>query len=92
MNRLKKSLGKKIWGYGAPVKGNTLLNYMKVDSSLIEKIVEVTKEVSNNVELEKLKEENEKLRSDLDKITGALTNMNKGKLMKNSNLSSLYDE
>jgi len=37
----EKSLGKKIWGYGAPVKGNTLLNYMKVDSNLIEKIVEV---------------------------------------------------
>ncbi len=34
-------LGKKVWGYGAPVKGNTLLNYMGIDSSWIEKIVEV---------------------------------------------------
>jgi len=58
----------------------------------VEKIVEVTKEVVNDVEIKRLMEENEKLKSDLDKITGALTNMNKGKFMKNSNLSSLYDE
>ena len=58
----------------------------------VEKIVEVTKEIVNDVEIKRLTEENEKLKSDLDKITGALTNMNKGKLMKNSNLSSLYDE
>lgn len=37
----EKISGKKVWGYGAPVKGNTLLNYMKIDSNLIEKIVEV---------------------------------------------------
>jgi hypothetical protein len=37
----KKLLGKKVWGYGAPVKGNTLLNYMGVTDEDIEKIVEV---------------------------------------------------
>jgi hypothetical protein len=58
----------------------------------VEKIVEVTKEIVNDVEIKRLTEENEKLKLDLDKITGVLTNMNKGKFMKNSNLSSLYDE
>ena len=33
--------GKKIYGYGAPVKGNTLLNYMGIDNKLIQKIVEI---------------------------------------------------
>ena len=33
--------GKKIYGYGAPVKGNTLLNYMGIDKNIIEKIVEI---------------------------------------------------
>ena len=37
----EKVLGRKVWGYGAPVKGNTLLNYMKINSNLVEKIVEV---------------------------------------------------
>ena len=32
------------------------------------------------------------LQFELDKITGALTNMNKAKFMKNSNMSNLYDE
>ena len=36
-----KSEGKKVYGYGAPVKGNTLLNYLKIDNNLIEKIVEI---------------------------------------------------
>ena len=36
-----KSEGKKVYGYGAPVKGNTLLNYMDIGSDLIEKIVEI---------------------------------------------------
>jgi len=36
-----KNDGKKIYGYGAPVKGNTLLNYMGIDNNLIEKIVEI---------------------------------------------------
>lgn len=36
-----KQDGKKIYGYGAPVKGNTLLNYMGINNDLIEKIVEI---------------------------------------------------
>lgn len=33
--------GKKIYAYGAPAKGNTLLNYFEIDSTLIDKAVEV---------------------------------------------------
>lgn len=36
-----KNQGKKIYAYGAPVKGNTLLNYMEIDNNLIEKVVEI---------------------------------------------------
>ncbi len=36
-----KSLGKKIYAYGAPAKGNTLLNYFKIDHKLVDKAVEV---------------------------------------------------
>jgi|GEM_PF-71151 UDP-glucuronate decarboxylase len=36
---IKKS-GKKIVGYGAPAKGNTLLNYFRVDSSVLDYIVD----------------------------------------------------
>lgn len=36
-----KSQNKKIYAYGAPVKGNTLLNYMCIDNTLIEKVVEI---------------------------------------------------
>jgi hypothetical protein len=36
-----KSQGKKIYAYGAPVKGNTLLNYAEIDNNLVEKIVEI---------------------------------------------------
>jgi hypothetical protein len=58
----------------------------------VEKIVEVIKEVSNNEEIEKLMKENEKLKSDLDKITSSLGNLGKGRYLKNSDLGSLYDE
>tara|TARA_R100000900_G_scaffold145879_1_gene133283 strand:- start:2199 stop:3431 length:1233 start_codon:yes stop_codon:yes gene_type:complete len=42
-NKLKelKSNNKKIYAYGAPVKGNTLLNYMGIDNTLIDKAVEI---------------------------------------------------
>ena len=33
----------KIYAYGAPAKGNTLLNYFNVDNTLIDKVVEVNK-------------------------------------------------
>lgn len=36
----EKSKGKKIWGYGASTKGNTLLQYFGLDSSLIDGIAE----------------------------------------------------
>jgi hypothetical protein len=58
----------------------------------VEKIVEVIKEVSNNEEIEKLMKENEKLKTDLDKITKSLSGLGKGRYLKNSDLGSLYDE
>jgi hypothetical protein len=36
----EKSKGKKIWGYGASTKGNTLLQYFGLDNSLIDGIAE----------------------------------------------------
>lgn len=36
----EKAKGKKIWGYGASTKGNTLLQYFGLDSTLIEGIAE----------------------------------------------------
>ncbi len=36
----KKTEGKKIWGYGASTKGNTLLQYFGLDSTLIDGIAE----------------------------------------------------
>lgn len=40
LKELKRN-NKKIYAYGAPVKGNTLLNYMGIDKTLIDKVVEV---------------------------------------------------
>ena len=36
-----KEDGNKIYAYGAPAKGNTLLNYFGIDSSLVDKAVEI---------------------------------------------------
>tara|TARA_R100000231_G_scaffold3727_1_gene6510 strand:- start:3229 stop:4452 length:1224 start_codon:yes stop_codon:yes gene_type:complete len=36
-----KNNNKTIYAYGAPVKGNTLLNYMRIDNTIIDKVVEV---------------------------------------------------
>lgn len=36
----EKNKGKKIWGYGASTKGNTLLQYFNLDDSLIDGIAE----------------------------------------------------
>ena len=56
---------------------------------IVEKIIETT----NNEEINKLLEENNKLKKDLDTITQSLESMGrKGSYMKDSNLSSLYDE
>jgi hypothetical protein len=38
--REEKSKGKKIWGYGASTKGNTLLQYFGLDNTLIDGIAE----------------------------------------------------
>ena len=35
-----KQAGKRVWGFGAPVKGNTMLNYFGVGPELIECLVE----------------------------------------------------
>ena len=36
-----KSKGNKIYAYGAPAKGNTLLNYFEIDNKLVDKSVEI---------------------------------------------------
>lgn len=38
--RRAKAGGRKVWGFGAPVKGNTMLNYFGVGPDLIECLVE----------------------------------------------------
>src|SRR5207302_8990961 len=38
--RNAKSAGKRVFGFGAPVKGNTLLNYFGAGADLIECLVE----------------------------------------------------
>lgn len=38
--RSKKSLGKRIYGFGAPVKGNTLLNYFGIGTDYLDCLVE----------------------------------------------------
>ena len=64
----------------------------------------ITKEVIKEVEIEKpvyitddkevnkLREENKKLQDELDKLNEALNKFNKATYLKNSDLSSLYDE
>jgi SAM-dependent methyltransferase len=38
--RAAKAAGKRVWGFGAPVKGNTMLNYFGVGTDLVECLVE----------------------------------------------------
>jgi len=63
---------------------------------IVEKPIEIIKEVyvdSGNEDIIKLQEENNKLKNELDTITKSLESFGKkGKYMKDSNLSSLYDE
>ena len=54
----------------------------------VEKVIHVT----DQKEIDSLKDENKKLKEELDKITSSLSNLNKAKYLKNSDLSSLYDE
>ena len=58
----------------------------------VERVVEVIKEVVNNSEIERLTKENNELKFELDKITSSLDKLGRGKLMRNSDLGSLYDE
>lgn len=74
----------------------------------VEKIVEIIKEVEvpvntettivkevfvdNKEHLDKLVEENTRLKTELDKINKSLEALNKAKYMKNSDMSSLYGE
>jgi len=43
MLRDLKSQGKKIYGYGSPAKGTTFLTYCGIDTSIIDKLVEVNR-------------------------------------------------
>lgn len=36
-----KKQGKKIYGYGSPAKGTTMLNYCEIDNTIIDKLVEI---------------------------------------------------
>jgi hypothetical protein len=63
-----------------------------VKEVIVEKIVEVTKEVTDTKEVERLTIENEKLKKDLEQITNSLGKFTKGRFMKDSNMSNLYDE
>jgi hypothetical protein len=58
----------------------------------VERVVEVIREVVNNDEIDKLTKENQQLKFELDKITKSLEKIGKAKFMKNSDMSSLYDE
>jgi hypothetical protein len=72
------------------IKGDTQIVIKEVIKEVtVDKIVEVI----NTDEINRLTEENKKLKEDLDKITSSLESFGrKGKLMKDSNMSSLYDE
>jgi hypothetical protein len=41
MNLKKENKNCRIYAYGAPAKGNTLLNYFEIDKNLVDKVVEV---------------------------------------------------
>lgn len=62
---------------------------IEIKEVTVDKIVEVI----NTDEVNRLTEENKKLKEDLDKITASLEGLGRrGKMMKDSNMSSLYDE
>lgn len=82
-NEQVNGLGKKI---------AELEKQLKKKPKEIIKEVEKVIEVADQKEIDLLKEENKKLKEDLDKITSSLSNPNKAKYLKNSNLSSLYNE
>ena len=67
---------------------------VKGDTQIItnEVIVEVPLKIVDTKEVDRLSEENIKLREELGKLTNSLNKLNKGSFMKNSDLNSLYDE
>lgn len=80
------------------IKGDTQVITKEVIKEIkvpveVEKIVEIIKEVINTEQIDKLTEENIKLKTELDLLKSSLENIGKkGTLMRGSNLSSLYDE
>jgi hypothetical protein len=72
-----------------PIKGDTKTITKEV---IKEVVVEKPVYVTDDKEIKQLREENQKLKEELDKITSSLSNLNKAKYLKNSNLNSLYDE
>jgi len=58
----------------------------------VDKIVEVPLKIVDTKDVDRLSEENIKLKEELEKLTNALNKFNKGSFMKNSDLNSLYDE
>ena len=72
------------------VKGDTQIVIQEVIKEIpVEKIIEV----KNDIELNALRDENERLKSELNNLTKSLESLGrKGKFMKDSNLSSLYGE
>ena len=57
-----------------------------------EVIVEVPLKIVDTKEVDRLNEENIKLKEELEKLTNVLNKFNRGSFMKNSDLNSLYDE
>lgn len=71
------------------VKGKTKTIINEVIKEVpIEKIIHV----ENTVEIDRLKKENEDLKSELNKITQALESFNRNKVVKINNTNDLYDE
>lgn len=76
------------------IKGDTQIITKEVIKEVpIEKLIyDTDRERAKDDEIEKLKKENEDLKSQLDKITKAMEKFNKAKYHSNSNISNLYDE
>lgn len=66
-----------------PVKGETNTVYQEIVKEVV---------VHDDAELNRLKEENKKLKDDLNNINASLDKFNRAKYLKNSDLGSLYSE
>ena len=76
------------------VKGDTQIITKEIIKEIpVEKIVfDREREQKKDLEIEELKKENQKLQSELTKLTTAMEKFNKAKYHKSSNISNLYDE